>query len=407
MLVCLCVCRLQAICGAPPALPGHMTPFHTLAEVLPAMYLEMLQGQHRQDYLFKRFSVAQTPIDPDLYKGSPPATVAGGSRKRGRGGQSTQAYSADHAQAELNCAPQAIAILEQALFQIFEDDCVIHDMKLLRAGVGRQLFHRDLPPTAPADCATLVWAWDGPRRITFLLINYETSTVTPVVVDLQMGEALLIPASSIHAGGGCEHTNTCLFFYILRKPALVGVRRRLPSGWQDKLTKHQYWPLVAEPEQVQVLLQQDPLHPAVRQQEHGGASAASSSSTTAGAASASSAAGAASSSAPFGAGDSQYAAYHDRLISESNNSPVPCVICMDPLASFPTVELQCSHAFHTHCLQRALTTPWNEEAVHPGAVYTLSGRCPTCRTPLRRGEVRRLDALIGAESGDASLVHLS
>jgi hypothetical protein len=149
------------------------------------------------------------------------------------------------------------------------------------------------------------------------------------------------------------------------------------------------------------------LRPAVRQQEHGGARAASSSSTTAGAASASSAAGAASSSTPFGAGDSQYAAYHDRLISESNNSPVPCVICMDPLASFPTVELQCSHAFHTHCLQRALTTPWNEEAVHPGAVYTLSDRCPTCRNPLKRREVRRIGALMEAESGDTSLVHLS
>ena len=50
-----------------------MSPFHTLAEVLPQQYLEMRQDRP----LFKRFSIRHTKIQPEVYTDADAETVSG------------------------------------------------------------------------------------------------------------------------------------------------------------------------------------------------------------------------------------------------------------------------------------------------------------------------------------------
>ena len=302
--------------------------------------------------------------------------TTGNSRKRGRGKEPIQSYLADHTQTKVNCAAEASVILENALREMGFEDIFIHGMKLLRAGKQRQLFHRDFPPQDSDGCATLVWAWDGPRRITFLQPDYVTSTVTPVVVDLNMGDGLLIPATSMHAGGGVEFTNSCLFFYILKKP-----ERAVRSGWKEKMTAQVHWPLVAEPQHVP--LQQDPLHPGGGEQGPG----------TGGASSSSSAAAVASSPSAV---DEQYAAYQAKIIDESNKRPEDCCICMEPLMAERQVTLKaCSHKFHARCMDEFI------KSVLDGRNGSRSTRCPCCRSAIPAAEMRRIASLKEGASGAA------
>ena len=358
------------------------------------MYLNMLAERP----LYKRFSLRHLPVNPDVYK-STEYTLVTGTRKRRRGHQTGREDETDHrapdthGQAELYCAGEATNMVQTALNSIFED-CVIHGMKLLRAGTGRQLFHRDFHPTAPDGCATLVWAWDGPRRVTFLQTDYTTSTVTPVVVDMNQGEALLIPASSIHAGGGGDSTNVCLFFYILRKPEENSMRRQRGQQWEVRMTQESHWPLVAEPGQV--TLDDDPLKPAA-------AAGASSSSATARASSSSAASTSAAASSSSSLLDPTYAAYCQRLACQDANSPDKCPICMEEYQDeHATVALRvCKHKFHANCLHTALGTPWDDANVHPGSVYVLHS-CPVCRKQITPAEARRVNSLMAQST--ASLV---
>jgi hypothetical protein len=57
-----------------------------------------------------------------------------------------------------------------------------------------------------------------------------------------------------------------------------------------------------------------------------------------------------------------------RIHEESDNSDESCTICLETLTStIPTIELQCNHKFHSHCI-----TEWLERELI----------CPNCRTPL-------------------------
>ena len=128
------------------------------------------------------------------------------------------------------------------------------------------MFHRDFAGSTTrvevvrngGGHASVIWAWDQPRRIEIVQdINYTRGTFTSHVVKLLPGQAIMLKGTTIHRGGGLATCGIAFFVYLLQAPSRRGAGQT--RGWQQRLTQDQGWPGVMN--LADINLSDDPLNP--------------------------------------------------------------------------------------------------------------------------------------------------
>ena len=162
--------------------------YQRLADVLVPEITTFLEQADTVPY--RRFFVAGERVNPDEFilqntfvdidTSFPPEDAA--------------AQRSVHAQATLREESRVRLLFANLLSRL---SLVPFGLKAVRAGLEPQLYHRDFAHSlvkkgknrvsnVPANCCTLIWAWDGPRRIEVVPIDHRyVLTPQPVHNSLQ------------------------------------------------------------------------------------------------------------------------------------------------------------------------------------------------------------------------------
>ena len=266
---------LKNVPGFNAAKSDLMTPvFHALGAHVSTAFWDLISN--KKGWLKFTVSGVPHPIDVPLFLAGDwkavltyaPGTDSEVHRRRGARGAPLppQQPNGVNEIANLRNESALLDIVQKKLGELGMDDVVVTGAEIMRLGEKVQLFHRDIAPVnAHKDCATLIWAWDGPRDIGIVEKDQETNELKEVVVRLEMGEALLMGRRTIHRSlgttQGATAGNVAFVVYLLKEPPEDGgrKRKRTPRNWTEKYKENQGWPLVDGLEALKECWHKDPL----------------------------------------------------------------------------------------------------------------------------------------------------
>ena len=257
----LFVRRSLPLAGEPGLRMGDFKPFHNLSSVLR----DQLSTFHSSQDMWRIFDVpGHVNVDPSLYQASEyenilshsPGSLEGRSVSRQAGIRGAATINRIiKKRAEVAMFAQELDTFGDVISPVVQP----YNPKLVQAGLERQLFHRDFAAIwqrPPMSCS-LIYAWDGRRLVTVVPYDHESGVVGPArELYLEAGQAILLDARCIHAGGGTDRQHSAFHVYLLERGNALNTTS---AGWQNRLTEYQGWPLVSNVEDID--LTEDPLRP--------------------------------------------------------------------------------------------------------------------------------------------------